>query len=148
MKQNDVIKGAVLTAVINAVINGVINWFTVRNAGEILLAQDLISANTETIFAGIVPLATSLAFVLTTVSYFTTKVSGKPPYFPRVFLWAVRNSVFAFGLIVAIAIMVQRFATDVTTTPLMSAVLAGVTAGIVGGLVNYMTITQILSDKA
>lgn len=146
MKQNDIIKGAVASGVLNAIINGVINWFMVRGAGEILLAQDLISSHDKTVFAGIVPLATSLAFILTTVSYFTIKTPDKPNYFPKVFLWAFRNTFFAFGLVVAIAIMVQRFAADVTVTPLVSAILAGITAGVVGGLVDYMTKTQIAGE--
>lgn len=146
MKRNDIIKGAVASGVLNAIINGVINWFMVRGAAEIALAQDLISSNDKTVFAGIVPLATSLAFILTTVSYFTIKTANKPRYFPKVFLWALRNTFFAFGLVVAIAIMVQRFAADVTVTPLVSAILAGVTAGVVGALVDYMTKTQIAGE--
>lgn len=146
MTRNDIIKGAVIDGTINACINGVINWFKVRDAGEILLAQDLISSQDKTVFAGIVPLATSLAFVLTTVSYFSIKMSNKPKYFPKVFLWALRNTIFAFGLIVAIAVIVQRVAADVTTTPLVSAILAGITAGVVGAMVDYMTKSQIAGE--
>lgn len=146
MTQNDIIKGAVASGVLNAIINGVINWFMVRGTAEILLAQDLISSHDKTIFASMVPLATSLAFILTTVSYFTIKMANKPKYFPKVFLWALRNTIFAFGLIVAIAVIVQRVAADVTTTPLVSAILAGITAGVVGAMVDYMTKSQIAGE--
>ena len=147
MKRNDIIKGALASGVLNAVINGIINWFMVRDTAEILLAQDLISSHDKTIFAGIVPLATSLAFILTTVSYFTIKMKDKPKYFPKVFLWALRNTIFAFGLIVAIAVVIQRVASDVTATPLVSAILAGITAGVVGAIVDYMTKSQIADEK-
>lgn len=147
MDSKEILKGSVLSGIINAIINGVINWFMVKDQSEILLTQDLISSNTQTIFSGIVPLATSLAFILTTIAYFTFKVPGKPAYFPKVFFLALRNTFMAFGMVIAIAIMIQKYASDVVATPVTSAILAGIVAGLVAGLVDYITKHDILNSS-
>ena len=147
MDNKEILKGSILSGIINAIINGVINWFMVRGQSEILLTQDLISSDTQTIFSGIVPLATSLAFILTTIAYFTFKIPGKPRYFPKVFFLALRNTFMAFGLVIAIAIMIQKYASDVVATPLASAILAGVIAGLVAGLVDYITKHDIINNS-
>lgn len=146
MKMNmELLKGALLTGIINACINGIINWFSVRNLAEIPLTHDLISTNTNTVFSGVVSLATSLAFVLTTISYLTFKAANKPRYFPKVFFFALRNSFFVFGVVVAIATLVQRFAGTVMMNPFESALLSGIFAGIVGGTVDYLTKKELVA---
>ncbi len=147
MKLNEITKGALVSGGLNAIINGIINWFMMRGKTEILLAQDMITSHTETVLSGIVPLATSLAFILTTVSYLTIKIPGKPKYFPKPFLWALRNTFFVFGVVVVLAIMIQRFAPNTTATPLAGAIIAGITAGIVGAVVDYMTKNEILKKN-
>lgn len=139
MNKKDIIKGAWISAIANAIINGGINWIMVKGDGYILLTQDLISSNTQTVFGGIVSLATSLAFILTLVSFINIKITNKKHYFPKILFWALRNSFMAFGVIVVLAILVQRILGAQTVTPLFSAILAGVVAGIVGGVVDYMT---------
>lgn len=145
MKMNiEWLKGALFTGVANALINGVINWFSVRNLVEIPLSDDLISSKANTVFSGVVLLATSLAFILTTISFLTFKVPNKPRYFPKVFLLALRNSFFVFGVVVAVAILVQRMAGTVMMSPIESALLSGIFAGIVGSVVDYMTKNELL----
>lgn len=138
------LKGSLMTGTINACMNGVINWFTVRHMEGIPLTNDLISTEADTVFSGVVSLATSLAFILTTISYFTFKAPNKPRYFPKVFFLALRNSFFVFGLVVAAAILVQRFVGSVIMVPLESALLSGVFAGVVGGTVDYLTKKELL----
>lgn len=145
MKINvELLKGSLLTGAINACMNGTINWFSVRNLDEIPLTHDLISTNADTVFSGVVSLATSLAFILTTISFLTSKLPNKPRYFPKVFFLALRNSFFVFGVVVAVAILVQRFAGTVMMSPIESALLSGLFAGIVGGTVNYLTKKELL----
>lgn len=145
MKMNiELLKGALLTGIINALINGVINWFSVRALVEIPLTHDLISTKADSVFSGVVLLATSLAFILTTVSFLTSKAPNKPHYFPRVFFFALRNSFFVFGVVVAVAILVQRIAGTVMISPVESALLSGVFAGVVGGTVDYLTKKELL----
>lgn len=145
MKMNiALLKGSLLTGTINACMNGTINWFSVRNLTEIPLTHDLISTDADTVFSGVVTLATSLAFILTTISFLTFKVPNKPRYFPKVFFFALRNSFFVFGVVVAVAILVQRFAGTLMMSPFESALLSGVFAGMVGGTVDYMTKKELL----
>lgn len=138
------LKGSLLTGTINACMNGTINWFSVRKLVEIPLSHDLISTKADTVFSGVVSLATSLAFILTTISFLTFKSPNKPRYFPKVFFLALRNSFFVFGVVVAVAILVQRMAGTVMMTPIESALLSGVFAGIVGGTVDYLTKKELL----
>ncbi len=145
MKINkELLKGSLLTALINACMNGTINWFSVRDLVEIPLTHDLISTEADTVFSGVVSLATSLAFILTTISFLTFKIPNKPRYFPKVFFLALRNSFFVFGVVVAIAILVQRMAGTVMITPIESALVSGVFAGIVGGTVDYLTKKELI----
>jgi len=139
-------KGAFVSAFANGIINAVINWFTVRGNESLLLTDDLISSGQHTVFAGAVPLAVSLAFILTTITYFTTKSPGKPPYFPKVFLLALKHSFFAFGIVVAVAIVIQRFFGAITVSPVQSALLAGFIAALVGGVVTFLTSKEITSS--
>lgn len=145
MKMNiELLKGSLLTGIINACINGAINWFSVRKLAEIPLTNDLISTKADTVFSGVVLLATSLAFILTTISFLTFKTPDKPRYFPKVFFFSLRNSFFVFGVVVAIAILVQRIMGTVMISPIESALLSGVFAGMVGGMVDYMTKKELL----
>lgn len=133
------LKGALISGVVNAFINGIINWFQVNDQTGILLTDDSISSTTHTVFSGSVTLAVSLAFILSSIAYFTTKSESKPPYFPKVFTLALKHSVYAFGVVTIIGILVQRFLGSIEVTPIGSAVVAGLIAGLVGGIVDYET---------
>jgi hypothetical protein len=140
-------KDALIGGSINAIMNGVINWFSVKDHASLLLTQNLIDSTEHTVFAGAVPLAVSLAFILTSVAYFTTKVPGKPAYFPTYFFRALRHSIYAFGLVTIFAILLQRFAGSIEVTPLAAAAISGIIAGIVGSIVNFET-RKSLFEKA
>ena len=91
--KSELLKGAISSGVINGIVNGLIYWFQVKDKKEILLTDNLISSTEHTVFAGAVPLATSLSFILSSIAYFTLKAPGKPPYFPKVFLLALKNAI-------------------------------------------------------
>jgi hypothetical protein len=137
-------KGAITGGVINAIINGLIYWFQVKDKSKILLTDNLISSAEHTVFASAVPLATSLAFILTSVAYFTIKTTNKHPYFPKVFLLALKNAVFAFGIVTIVAILLQRFTGSVSVTPLIATLISGGIAGLVAYEVNYLTHKEII----
>jgi hypothetical protein len=145
MTLNEVKKGAIINGIVNAVINGIINWFTLDKAqSSVLLTQDQISSSAHTVFAGAVPLAVSLAFILSSIAFFTTKTENKPPYFPGYFLKALKHSVYAFGLVVIFAILLQRFAGSIAVSLPVAAVIAGIIAGIVAAIVDYETKRTLL----
>lgn len=144
--QSEILKGAMIGGSINALINGLITWFKVKDQGQILLTNDVISSNNPTVFSGVVTTALSLAFVLTTVAYFTWKMPNKPSYFPRVFFMAIKHAIFTFGLVVALAILVQYYAGSIEVSPVFAAVLTALIAAFTAGTVTYMTHMELLKD--
>ena len=145
MQQNDIMKGAAINGVVNAVINGVINWFTLdKSHPTVLLTQDRISSHEHTVFAGAVPLAVSLAFILTSIAYFQIKTKDKPPYFPTYFVKALKHSVYAFGLVTIFALLLQRYAGSIEVSLPVAAIIAGIVAGVVAGIVDYETKKSLL----
>jgi len=140
----NIMKGAVIGGVINAIINGLKYWFEVRDETRVKLTDDLISSTENTVFAGAVPLATSLAFFLTSIAFFMSKIPGKPPYFPKVFLLAIKNAVFAFGIVTIVAILLQRFAGSISVSPIIATIITATISGLVAGTVNFLTQKDIL----
>ena len=132
-------KGAVISGLINAVINGGIQWYLLKGHAPLPLTVDSIGNDEHTIFGAAVPLAVSLAMILTAVAYQTVK-SAKPPFFPT-FLWmTVKHGFFALGVIVTFAVLWQRIFGSVFVTLPMAVLILSLVAGVVAGVVNYMTI--------
>lgn len=147
MTTQDIAKGATINAVINALINGAINWFQLDKRKSHFLTVDSITTGEHTVFSGAVVLAVTLAFILSSIAYFTMKDPTKPPYFPRVFLLALKHSLYAFGLVALAGMLLQRYAGSIEVSPIAAAAVAGVIAGIVAGIVDYETKTQLMALK-
>jgi hypothetical protein len=143
MTQQDIAKGAAINVVINGLINGVINWFQLDKASKHFLTVDSITTTEHTVFSGAVTLAVSLAFILSSIAYFTVKDPSKPPYFPKVFLLALKHSLYAFGLVALAGMLLQRYAGSIEVSPFAAATIAGLIAGIVAGIVDYETKMQL-----
>jgi len=137
-------KDALISGIINGVINGTINWFSVKDTASIMLTDNLISSTEKTLFAAAVPTAVMLAFIYTSIAYFSIKMEGRPPYFPRVFSLAVKHSIYAFGIVTIFAMLLQRFAGSLIVGPLTAAAISGIIAALVGIIVNYETRKAIL----
>jgi hypothetical protein len=142
-----IIKGAIIAGIINAIINGLIYWFQIDQTKTYNLTTDMISSNEHTVFGGAVVLGTSLAFILSSITYFTTKMENKPTYFPKVFLLAIKNSIFAFGILTIFALLFQRFYGSIEVTAINAAVITGIIAGLASMLVEYATKTSLLLKK-
>jgi len=138
-------KGALVGGVLNAIINGAINWFQVKGKTELYLTVDAITNTEHTVLGGAVILAASLAAILTIISYFTVKSPDKPPFFPKALLLTLKNTFFAFGVMVTISILIQRIAGSIVVTPFTGVVIVGLVAGVVAGVVDYMTKKELLS---
>ncbi len=91
----DILKGAALSGIINAVINGAIQFFLLRGS-SIPLSVESISAGTHTVPGSAVPLAVSLAMILTAVAHRTLK-GRKKPFLPTTLWLVVKHGLFAFG---------------------------------------------------
>jgi len=137
--EQEIMKGAVLSGVINAAINGAIQWFLLAGEGPLPLTVDGITNEEHTVFGAAVPLAVSLAVILTAVAYSTLK-SAKPPFFPS-FLWmAIKHGFFALGIVITFAVLWQRFLGSILVPVPLGVVILAIVAGVVSAMVNYMTI--------
>jgi hypothetical protein len=147
MTQKEINKGAITGGVINAVINGIINWFQVRNLDQVLVTDNLISSEQHTLFSGAVPLAVSLAFILSGIAYATTKVPEKPKYFPKYFVKSLWYAFATFGIVVTLGVLWQHFIGSVSISPVAAAVWAGIIAGIVAAVVNYKIVSDLVQSR-
>lgn len=73
-----ILQGAVLNGVINAFINGAIQIYFLWGNAAIPLSVDGITNDSHTVLGSAVPLAVSLAMILTIVAYMTIKVPKRP----------------------------------------------------------------------
>ncbi len=143
--KSEILKGAVVGGVINAVINGVINWFQVKGKTELFLTVDNITNTEHTVLGGAVMLATSLAAILTIIGYFTVKSENKPSFYPKALVLTLRNTFSAFGVMVTIGVMVQKFFGSISVSPITGVIVVGIIAGVVAGVIDYTTKRELLS---
>ncbi|MGF1503173.1 MAG: hypothetical protein ACFBSD_15305 [Paracoccaceae bacterium] len=130
---------AAVSGAINALINGAIQWYLLAGHEALPLTVDGITNDEHTVFGAAVPLAVSLAMILTAVAYTTVK-APKPAFYPT-FLWlVVKHGFFTLGILVTFAVLWQRILGSITVSLLVAVVILGLVAGLAGGIVNYMTI--------
>lgn len=134
-----ILGGAVISGITNGLINGAIQWYLLKGRASIPLSVDGITNDEQTVLATAVPLAVSLAMILTVIAYLTLKAPRRR-FLPGVLWLTIKHGVFAFGLVVAGAVTWQRLMGTVEVSLGTAVIILGVVAGIVGGLVNYMTI--------
>lgn len=134
-----ILRGAVTGAVINGLINGAIQWFLLRGHAPIPLTVDAITNDQDTVLGAAVPLAVTLAMILTVIAYLTLK-APKRRFWPDVLWLTIKHGVFAFGLIVSAAVAWQRVMGTVPVSLATAVMVLAVVAGLVAGVVNYMTI--------
>ena len=140
-----ILKAAVLSGVINAVINGAIQFFMLRGHDSIPMSVDAISAGTHTVLGSAVPLAVSLAMILTAVAHLTLK-APKKPFVPTTLWLVVKHGLFAFGALVAGAVVWQRVVGTVEVSVATAVIVLGLVAGLVATLVNYQTLSAVVED--
>jgi hypothetical protein len=106
---------------------------------------DAISAGTHTVLGSAVPLAVSLAMILTAVAHLTLK-SPKKPFLPTTLWLVVKHGLFAFGALVAGAVVWQRVVGTVEVNVATAVIVLGLVAGLVATLVNYQTLSAVVED--
>jgi hypothetical protein len=147
MPQGAIIRGAAVNGVVNGVINGAIQWFVLKPHAPLPVTVDRITNQEHTVLGGAVPIAVSLAMILTVIAYFTVK-GPKPPFFPT-FLWlTIKHGFFALGIVVTFAVLWQRVAGSIEVSLFTAVVILGVIAGVVAGVVNYMTMRAAKVEEA
>jgi hypothetical protein len=143
MTRSDIQKGAVVSGLINAAINGAIQYFLLRGSVPIPISVDSIGTETHTVLGSSVPLAVSLAMILTAVAHWTTK-GPKKPFIPTTLWLVIKHGLFAFGTVVAAAVIWQRTVGTVEVGLGTAVLVLGIVAGLVAAIVNYMTISAIV----
>ncbi len=83
--------------------------------------------------------------ILTAIAHWTLK-GPKKPFIPTTLWLVVKHGLFAFGAVVAGAVLWQRMAGTVEVGLLTAVVLLGAVAGLVSAVVNYMTISEVVGD--
>jgi hypothetical protein len=142
-----ILKGAALSGVINAVINGAIQWYLLSGETALPLTVDGITNEEHTVFGAAVPLAVSLATILTAVAYTTIK-TAKPPFYPT-FLWmTVKHGFFALGVVVTFAVFWQRIFGSIVVSLPVAVVILALVAGVASAAVNYLTIRASMERMA
>jgi len=145
-KNSEILKGAGITGFINAIINGGIQYFFLKDKAPIALSVDSITNTEETVLGSSVGVALSLAMILTVVAYFSIK-DAKVTFFPTAFWLTIKHGFFTFGVIVAMAVMWQKYMGTVEVSLVTALVVIGIIAGVVAGVVNYLTLRGcIISD--
>lgn len=139
------LKGALITGAANAVINGAIQAYLMAGHGPVALTVDAIGGDEHTVMGAAVMLATLLAMILTAVGHATLK-APKIPFFPGGLWLVVKHGVFAFGAVVATAILWQRLAGTVVVDVSVAVFILAVVAGIVAALTHAMTIMTISEE--
>lgn len=143
LSDSKIFSGALISGVINGFINGGIQWYLLQRHASIPLSVDEITNGEQTVLGMAVPLAVSLAMILTVVAYLTLK-APKRRFFPGVLWLTIKHGVFTFGLIVAGAVVWQKQMGTVLISLSTAVIVLGVVSGFVGAIVNYMTIRASL----
>jgi hypothetical protein len=142
-KHQKLIKDSIVGGVANLVINGGIQFFMLRGETPLPLSVDSITNEEHTVLGAAVPLAISLAVILTVITYFTLK-EAKPPFFPKVFWMVLQHGFFTFGVITALAVLWQRYVGTVEVGLWPAVLITGLIAGVVSAVINYLTIERCL----
>lgn len=138
-KQQEIIKGSLMSGVISGVINGVAQYFSLKDKAYIALTVDSITNNENTVLGAAVGLAISLAVISTVITYIRIK-DIKVKFFPTGFWSVVKHGFFSFGVITSLAVLWQRYMGTVDVPLFTALLIIGVIAGIVAGTVNYLTL--------
>ncbi|MEP6556957.1 MAG: hypothetical protein ABJB17_00620 [Burkholderiales bacterium] len=114
---------------------------------SIPLSVNGIANDEETVLGMAVPLAVTLAMILTVIAYFTLK-APKKRFMPQVLWLTIKHGIFVFGLCVAGAVMWQRTMGTISVSLATAVLVLSLIAGLVAGIVNYMTIRASLIRPA
>lgn len=142
--KSDLIKASLIQVVINAVINGIINYFMVRHQDVHLITADSITeGGSDTVIGQAVFTAVLLAIIFTMMGFKSYRQQLPDVSWRDVGLLAVKNGIYAFGLVVIAGVLWQRMFPNIMVGTLGAAGIAGVIAGFTAGITNYSTLTTL-----
>lgn len=141
--QATILRGAVIGGITNGLINAAIQAWLLWDRASIPLTVNGIINDEQTVLGEAVPLAVTLAMILTVIAYLTLK-APKRAFLPSVLWLTIKHGLFVFGLIVSLAVVWQRTMGTVSVSLLPALIILSMIAGLVAGAVNFMTIRASL----
>jgi hypothetical protein len=141
----EIIKASLIQAATNTVINAAINYFMVRGKDVHYITADSITASgSDTVIGHSVFLAVSLAVIFTLLGFKSLRPVLPNVTWGQVIPTAVKNGIYAFGLVIIFGVLWQRVFPDLTIGTVGAALIAGGIAGVASGVTNYTTVTRLL----
>ena len=140
------LKGAAISGLANAVINGAIQAFLLAGKGPVAISTGAIGTAEHPVLGGAVMLATSLAMIMTAIGHLTLKVP-KRPFLPDGLWLVVKHGMFAFGAVVTLAVLWQRFAGTVLVSVPTAVMVLALIAGVVAAVVQAITIVASVAPR-
>jgi hypothetical protein len=148
---------ALVGAGINALVNAGINGWMLAGKGPQTLSVDSIGSSEHTVLGSAVTLAVSLAFIVATITFFTfrKKASAQAlapaallgrPYFFFGLRQALGAALTLFGLVVAFAVLWQRYLGTLTVSVPAAAAVAGLVAGVAAYHASARTSSALLRE--
>jgi hypothetical protein len=83
--------------------------------------------------------------ILTAVAHWTLK-APKKPFVPTTLWLVIKHGLFAFGALVAGAVVWQRVVGTVEVSVATAVIVLGVVAGLVATIVNHQTLSAVVED--
>lgn len=142
--RSEIIKASLVQAATNTVINAVINHFLVRGKDVHPITADSITGGSHTVIGQAVFLAVSLAVIFTLLGFKSPRPVLPDVTWGQVVPLAIKNGIYAFGLIIIAGVLWQKAFPDLTVGTIGAALIAGGIAGVASGVTNYTTITRLL----
>jgi len=142
--QNDIVKTSLIQAGVNTVINGVINYFMVRGKDVHLITADSITAGNDTVIGHSIFGAMLLAVIFTLLGFNSQRRHLPGVTWGQVGRLAVKNAIYAFGLMVILGVLWQKMFPNVSIGTIGAATVAGLIAGAVSGITHYSTLSRLL----
>lgn len=136
--------GASISGLINATVNGVKTWSKLKDHAPMPFTQNNIAGAEPSVLADAIPTALGLAIFLTAISYFTLKLPGKPPYFPRVFLLSIKHMFLVLGVLVTAGVLFQRFYGTVILAPVAASIAVALITGTTAATIDLLTKSSLL----
>lgn len=142
--QNDIVKASLIQAGVNTVINGVINYFMVRGKDAHLITADSITSGSDTVIGHSIFTAALLAVIFTLLGFNSQRKHLPGVTWGQVGRLAVQNAIYAFGLMIILGVLWQKFFPNVSIGTIGAAAIAGLIAGAVSGITNYSTLSRLM----
>ncbi|NOU47215.1 MAG: hypothetical protein HOO86_09155 [Bacteroidales bacterium] len=159
MKQKYILSSVIPYSLISLIMNGLIVYFILDSRNQIEFSLESISLHAKSPLGISMYVAMILTIILSAISFLFLKKAEKKSgsmqadtllsggFWPEIFVIVLRNSIFAFGLIILLIELVQTRLPFGSVSLVSASALAGFISLVITGLTLYSTIDTILSKK-